>query len=389
MANFDFNNSNYALFWQYGNILKTYIDETPYLRTNFGFWQTQFSVDPTPTPTDDKGLASFAIQSVKREPAPMADMRAPLARGKALDWEGLHVYNASIPHFIAPSIHEQAFERAAKARVFEQYGNDEQIIEQWTAKVQGQMDSLNQTLSNMAAQVLSTGKINYNFGRAIQGMVYDAAIPKENIIKAGDKVWTDDDCPLLDQMAEIEDKFRSDNGYENLPMKWQIPYKMFHDTFLKNAQVKQFIKDYRTNNDMATTAGYVVTEDIFRTVVASQYPQISPIEVIVEKQKDYTGSVSGWKESVAVLRPTGYAGVIKHTEAIDRFMYENFGSTSVSKVFTKANGVFTLINTSLNNGDFKEWHTDMIMDAVPALDEVPYHLIVDTSQAGDGEATLS
>ena len=162
MAKFDFNNSNYALFWQYGDILKTYIDETPYLRTNFGFWQTQFTVDATATPTDDKGLASFAIQSVKREPSPMADMRAPLGKGKALDWEGLHVYNASIPHFIAPSIHEQAFERAAKARVFEQYGNDAEIIKQWTAKVQGQMDSLNQTLSNMAAQVLSTGTLKTN-----------------------------------------------------------------------------------------------------------------------------------------------------------------------------------------------------------------------------------
>lgn len=389
MAKFDFNNSNYALFWMYGNILKTYVDMTPYLRTNFGFWQTQFSVDPNLTPTDDKGLASFAIQSVKREPSPMADMRAPLGKGKALDWEGLHVYNASIPHFIAPSFHEQAFERAAKARVFAQYGNDTEIIKQWTSTVQGQMDSLNQTLSNMAAQVLSTGKIDYKGGRAIKGMVYDAAIPKENIVKGGTKVWTDADCPLLDQMAEIEENFRSTNGYEGIPMKWQIPYKMFHDTFLKNKQVREFVKDYRTNNYMATTEGYVVTEDIFRTIVESQYPQISPIEVIVEKQKDYTGSVNGWKESVAVLRPTGYAGVIKHTDAIDRFMFENFGSNNVSKVFTTVNSVFTLINTSLNNGDFKEWHTDMIMDAVPALDEVPYHLIVDTSQAGTGTTTLS
>lgn len=388
MAKFDFNNSNYAAFWQDGNILKTYIDETPYLRTNFGFWATQFAVDPMATPTDDKGLASFAIQSVKREPSPMADMRAPLARGKALDWEGLHVYNASIPHFIAPSIHEQAFERAAKARVFEQFGNDAEIIKQWTSRVQGQMDSLNQTLSNMAGQVLSTGKINYNFGRAIKGMVYDANLPKENIIKAGTKVWSDADCALLDQMAEIEEKFRTENGFENIPMKWQIPYKMFHDVFLKNKQVKQFIKDYRTNNDLATTDGFVITEELFRTVMAL-YPQISPIEVIVEKQKDYSGSVNGWRADSAVLRPTGYAGVIKHTEAIDRFMYENFGSSNISKTFTKTNGVFTLINTSLNNGDFREWHTDMIMDAVPALDEVPYHLIVDTKTAGEGATTLS
>lgn len=389
MAKFDFNNSNYALFWQYGDILKTYIDETPYLHTNFGFWQTQFSVDPAITPTDDKGLASFTMQSVKRELAPMADMRAPLGKGKSMDAEGIAVYSASIPHFIAPSIHEQAFERAHKVKVFEQFGNDAELIKQWTLSVQKQSDSLNQTLSNMAAQLLSTGKINYQYGRMIQGALYDAKIPKENIVKGGDKVWSEADCPLLDQMAQIEYDFRTNNGFENVPMKWQIPYKMFYENILKNTQVKQLVKDYRTNNDLATTDGYLVTEDIFRQVVTSQYPQISTIEIIEEKQKDYTGMVSGWKEGIAVLRPTGYAGVIKHTDSLDKFMYENFGSTNIQKTFTTINSIFTLINASLNNGEYKEWHTDMIMDAVPALDEVPYHLIVDTTQAGNGVTTLS
>lgn len=387
MAKFEFNDSNYAAFWQDQEVFQTYIDMTPYLNTNFSFWQTQFDVDASFTPTDDKGLASFAIESVKREPAPMADMRAPLGKGKALDWEGLHVYNASIPHFIAPSIHEQAHERAGKARKFEQYGNDAEIIKQWTHRVQGQLDSVNQTLSNMAAQVLSTGKIDYGFGRGITGAVYSANLYPENIVKAGAVAWTDPSCPILDQMAEIEDKFRTDNGYQNIPMKWQIPYDMFHNTFLKNTQVKQFVKDYRTNNDLATTEGFIITEDLFRTVMAL-YPQISPIEIIVEKQKDYTGTVRGWRDGVAVLRPQGFAGVIKHTEAIDRFMFETFGSTNVTKVFTKVGSVFTLINTTLNNGDFREWHTDMIMDAVPALDDVPYHLIVDTKTAGTGPTIL-
>lgn len=387
-----FENSNYVSLFKDKSSLKTYVDEVAMLRTNFGFWQSQFYVDPVMTETQPDGSAPFRMRSVKKTPAPMMDMRAPLGKGKPLDWEGFMEYVATIPNFIAPSIVEQAFERAYKQKQYEMYGDDAELIKAWTSKVQGQKDSADQTLSNMSAQVISTGKINYNFGRAIKGSVYDAMIPAENIVKCGTEsdslVWTDSACPILDQMAALELKFRQDNGYENIPMKWQITYKMFHDCFLHNTQVKTFIRDYRKNNDIPTTAGFVFDSKMFQEIV-KLYEGISPIEVVVESQKDYTGMVSGWKDGVAVLRPAGYAGPVKHTESIDRFMFENFGSSNVNKVFTKVGGVMTLINTTLNNGDFKEWHTDLILDAVPALDEVPYHLIVDTTQAGNGTTTLS
>ena len=391
MAKFEFKDSNYCAFWQDGEVLGTYVDMTPYLRTNFNFWESQFKIDPSLTPSDSKGLAAFTMQSLVREPAPMMDMVAPLGRGKALDKPGLSAYTASIPHFRAPSYHENSQERAYMAKQFEQFGKDAELIKQWTFTIQGMLDSANQTLSNMSAQLLSTGEIDYKYGRAIKNHLYNANIPAENIVKAGhessSKVWTDKTAPLLDQMAGIEEDYRTRLGLENVPLKWQIPYDMFHKNFLTNNQVRQFVKDYRINNQLATTDGFVITEDIFRQVLAL-YPQISPIEIIVEKQKDYSGNVNGWKDGVAVLRPAGMAGLIKHTDHLEEFLSKNFGGDAVTKVFTSLNPLMTLINATLNNGEYKEWHTDLIMAAVPALDEVPYHLIVNTKQAGTGKGSL-
>jgi hypothetical protein len=39
------------------------------------------------------------------------------------------------------------------------------------------------------------------------------------------------------------------------------------------------------------------------------------------------------------------------------------------------------MNSVHNNGNFKEWHTDLMMQAVPALNQFVFHYIVDTTTA--------
>lgn len=388
---FEFKNSNYSAFWADQKALKTYVDTTPFLRTNFGFWKSQFDIDPELTPSSTRGDASFTIKSYIRKPSPLMDMVAPMGKGKALDREGLSAYSASIPHFIAPNFQETAMERLEKERMFDIYGDDTDLVIQWTRTVQEMVDSTDQTLSNMSAQLLSTGEIDWKYGRGIKNFLYTANLPKENIIQAGTETWNSPSCKLLDQMAKIEKDFRFRLGLaDSFPLKWQIPYDMFYNVFLTNAQVRQFIVDYRTNNQMATTEGFVLNEEMFRKVISAYYKQISPIEIIEEKQSDvYQGSVSGWKSGIAVLRPSGYAGVIKHTTHLEQFLFEKYGSKSISKVFSKVNNpLFTLINTSQDNGELQEWHTDLIMSAIPALDEVPYHLLVKTTESGSGTTTI-
>lgn len=382
MAKYDFNTSRYVGIFSDENMTRMLVND--YIKPfNFAFWTTQFSVDNMITPTDSQGVAAFSQVAVSREVTPMMDMRAPLGKGKPIDKEGMSVYTGTIPHFISPVWMENALERESRSKLYEMYGSDTMYINSWLDSVQGLVDSANQSMSNMAAQLLSTGKINYQGGRGLKGQVQIVPIPAENYVKAGEKVWTDSSCKILTQMAKIEEDFRDRTGYDG-PMKWQIPYDLFVNTFMTNSQVIEWVKYTKA------LVGIVLPETIVSTeeeVIAamSKYNSISPIEVVREKQKDYSGMVSGWKDGAVVLRPAGYAGVVKRTDVLDVILSEKYGASTVEKIFaqTGEGGLFTLVNTTLNNGELKEWHTDLMVSAVPALTEFPYHVIVDTKTAND------
>lgn len=382
MAKFDFNTCRYAGIFTDEPMMRMLIDD--YINiNNYAFWTTQEEVDTMMTPTNGRGAASFSQAAIHREVTPMMDMRAPLGKGKPIDKEGYDFYTGTIPDFITPVVVETAAEREYKRRLFEQYGTDAKYINDWLNSTQGLVDSANQTMSNMTAQLLSTGAIDYKFGRGIKSYVQKVPIPAENFVKAGEKVWTAADCKILTQMVKIEQDFRNRTGFDGA-MKWQIPYDLFINTFMTNAEVKDWVKFTKA------LVGIVVPDTFASTVeetiaAMSKYESLSAIEVIREKQKDYSGMVSGWKDGVVVLRPVGYAGVIKQTEILDVVMSQNYGSSVIEKVFaqTGMSGLFTVVNTTLNNGEYKEWHTELVASAVPTLSEFPYHVIVDTKTAND------
>lgn len=385
---FDFQNSTYSKLWDSIEgypLLSSILNDPNMIRSNFGFWKTKFQVDPNITPTDSTGAAVFVSRMKQLEMGEMMDMRAPLGDSVPTDKKGIAYYTGVIPDFIAKGTVEQAMEREYKERMFvENFGNDAFLIAQFADEVQAKIDSADQTLSNMSAQLLSTGKIVYKYGVGAKGNILKADIPAANFQKAGEKAWTDADCMLLDQMVKIEESMKESWGLENLSMQWEIPYDMFRNTFLKNKQVIDFVKSYRYFNDQVITENMQITPQMFREAIV-QFEGLSPIVIIEEKQKDRTGIVNGWKATNAVLRPTGFAGFIRHTTILDQQMYEKYGSSVISRTFAKTNnGLCTLMNTTLNNGNMKEWHTDLMMSAVPSLDEFLYHVIVDTATAGEG-----
>lgn len=385
---FDFKNSTYSRLWDStdGRQLLTFILQDPeMIRSNFNFWKQKFTVDPNITPTDATGVATFVSRMRKLSMPTMMHMRAPLGDSIPRDKEGIAYYTGVIPDFISDGFVEQAMEREYKEQQFvENFGSDALIVAQFADELQSLIDSADQSVSNMAAQIMSKGYIVWNYGKGIQGNIYKADIPKENFQKAGEKVWTDADCMLLDQMVKIEQDMKESWGLENLAMQWEIPYDMFHKTFLKNKQVIDFVKSYRYFNNQVITENMQITENMFRDAIV-QFEGLSPIVIVEEKQKDYTGIVHGWDENVAVLRPTGYAGMIRHTTILDQKMYEKYGSSVISRVFSKTgNGLYTVMNTTLNNGNLREWHTDLMMACVPSLDEFLYHVIVKTNTAGEG-----
>lgn len=396
MAKFDFNSSRYARFFeskQNTNFLQTFINTEGLLHTNYGWHNTQGRIASAATPTASTGVASFTVKARALKAAPLMDLRAPLGDSNQMDTDGLQMYTASIPDFIAPGFVETAMEREDRIKRYEIFGNDADIVASWVQTVQTQVDSADTTLNFITATLMSKSKIDYRgIARGIQLPLHEAPVPKENFVKAGEKVWTDPDCKILTQMAAIEKAKRDKWGYSGA-LKWQVTRKMFYETFLENAQVKELVDSYKKNPMawIAQAEGAPTTVDLFIRAF-QDFPGVSPIEIVEERERNLTNTgdkfIQGWDDNIAVLRPAGDAVEFEYTNNLDRMMFEKYGSNTVTKVFAQTNnGLGTLVNTTLNNGMYQEWHTDLMMSAVPALIEFPYHVIVDTSVAGDTPIT--
>ena len=381
---YDFQNSTYSKLWdskEGGQLLTFLLNDPEMIRSNHNFWRQKFTVDPNITPTAADGTATFTSRMRKIETGSLLHMRAPMGDTIVRDKKGVAFYSGIIGDFISDGFREQAMEREYKEQQFiENFGNDAMIIAQFANEVQALVDSADQTLSNMGAQLMSKGHIYYNYGLGLQGGLYKAEIPAENFITAGEKVWSAPDCKLLDQMREIENKFKDAWGLD-FPMQWEVPYDMWHNVILKNNQIRTWVLENRKLNNQVVVDDMIVTEEMVKEYIGT-FEGVSPIVVIEEKQKNEGATVHGWKQNVAVLRPRGYAGVIRHTTILDQKMYEKYGSNLISRVFAKTrDGICTVENITLNNGNMVEWQTHLLMSATPSLDEFLYHIIVDTTTA--------
>lgn len=386
MTKYDFGNSRFAKLWQSNEgrqILSRILADPELIRANITFAFQHFTIDTRETPTASDGTATFISRMKEPDKAYMMDMRAPLGDSIQADKGNAAYYTGVIPDFIARGTVEQAMERAYKEQMFiENFGNDAFLVREFIDDIQRKIDGADMTLSNMAAQLLSKGNIDYEAGLGIKAPVLKADIPAENFVKAGERVWEDADARILTYMKRIEEDFRERTGTD-FPMQWNIPYDMFHNVLLKNAEVIEWVKAYRTVNDKVVVENMGITEEMFREAI-TQFEGLSPIVVIKEKQRDSEGMVHGWQDGNAVLRPAGYAGVIRHTSILDQKMYEKYGAKTISRVFSKTrNGLYTIMNTTLDNGNLREWHTDLMMSAVPSLDEFLYHVVVDTKTANE------
>lgn len=394
MAKFNFENSRYAKFFgskDNVNYLKKLIDTQGIIGTNYGWYLTQGKKAASPTAVNNDGTAVFQIACRSLEAAPLMDMRAPLADALQRETKGSEFYAATIPHFIGKGTVENAMERDYKVKLFECFGDDEDLVMRYVDILQNKIDSVDATLNWMTAKLMSTGKIDYRgIAQGIQAPIHNALVPIGNFAKAGvesgSKIWTDPDCNILAQMRQIEAKYRDQWGATGA-FVWQMTKKMYNDVFLKNSSVQDFIKSYRTMNYLAVAENLPSTDSMFRQAAADLASYgISPIQIVEEKERNITATadtmIQGWADNVVVFRPAGDATEIQWAEPSDQRMFQNYGAKTISKVFAKANGgLSTIINTTQDNGQYKEWHTDIIMSAVPALTEFLYHVVVDTTQA--------
>lgn len=387
MAKFDFNNSRYAKFFsskENARFLQTYIDRTDIFFTNYGWYKTQGTKDPDTTPTAADGTATISVKAKKLESAPMMDLRAPLGDSNQMDTNGLSFYTTSIPDFIANGFTEKATEREYRRKQYEQFGNDADIVEAWTDKVQSQMDSLDATMTWMTAQLETTGMIDYSkIGRGIKAPLQK--VPDIKIGTCGEKAFTDPDCDILDQMRIKELKFRQARGDYGGPLQWQFTKNFFREYFLKNKAVKEFVQNYRKLNYKAGTSGVPVMQSEWDEA-KTDLVGVSSIVLVEERERNLTNSsdtfVQGWSDNAAVLRPVGDAVKFAHKDFLDRTMQERYGSDFIKAVFASTNdGLGLLMNSTTQNGRYKEWHTDLMLAAIPVLVDFPNHEIIDVTKA--------
>lgn len=387
MAKFDFNNSRYAKFFsskENTRFLQTFLDRTDIFFTNYGWYKTQGSKDPDTTPTAADGTATLTVKAKKLESAPMMDLRVPLGDSNQMDTQGLKWYTTSIPDFIAHGFTEKATEREYRRRQFELFGNDADIVEAWTDKVQSQMDSLDATMTWLTAQLMTTAKNDYTgIGRGIQAPLQK--VPDVTVGTCGEKAFTDPDCDILDEMRLIEFKYREARGHYGGPLVWQFTRKFYQDYFLRNKSVKDFVQSYRTLNYKASTKQIPVLDSEWQAAKVD-CQGISPIELVEERERNKTNTtdtfVNGWSNDIAVLRPTGDAVKFAHKDFLDRTMQENYGSDFIKAVFGTTNdGLGLLMNSTIQNGRYKEWHTDLMLAAIPVLIDFPNHEIIDVTKA--------
>lgn len=392
MAKFDFNTSRYARLFSPKQadkrLLMSIVNDEDIMGANNSWYLTQGSVDPSFTPVDSTGLATFTVMERKLKNAPLADMRAPLGDAVQIDNEGLNFYSASIPDFITPKIVETAMSREDKEKRFAMFGNDTDIMKQWITDATTLRNSMDSTMTWMTAQLMTTGKINYNgIGQGIFAPIHKADIPSANFRKSGAVVWTDPNAKILTEMQFIEGDYRLSWGDWSGAMKWQMTKKFFLNVFIKNKEVVDKINEFRTLNDLVNVTFNNINTDVFNNAwqnIRAAYG-ISPIELVEEKELNNTGDtetvIQGWADNIVVLRPAGDAVRFMRKQILDE-TYSKYLNDAVQRNFAPINnGLGTLVNTTVPNGMYKEWQTVVMFSAVPALVEFTKHVIVDTATA--------
>lgn len=392
MQQFDFNNSRYAkLFSSKDNInfLKTFLNQKDLLYTNYGWYLTQGSRASMPTPTDYDGVASFTVKSRKAEAAPLMHLRAPLGDAPEMDNEGLEFYTGTIPDFIGYKWTENARQREYKEQLFAQFGNDADLIAAWVRDVvQVGKNSAEATLSNLTAQLISTAGMSWKGkGEGLQQFIGKIlSFPTENRKKAGAKAWADTDCKLISQMRKIEDDYRDERGGTEIPLVWKMTRKMYRETFLQNAEVKEWYKKWCIAHYKAYTEEMQVLDEDFKNSL-SDMTGLSPIEIVVEKQRNKTVTtdtfVNGWDDKYVVLCPAGETVEFKWTPIYDQTLQQKYGAKNIDVSWASiADGLVTVGNYALDNGNYREWQTKVMMSACPVLLDFMNHVIIDTSTAG-------
>lgn len=389
-----------------GTFLQSLIDNSLVYNENVPFYMECFSIDGNETKadlSDSKKLPTWSVNSYQRRRIPMADAMAPLSETMQLENEGYTTKTGSMYQWGSGLYQTSMGKLELEARLRSLNIKDQTILGGYVKSVADAIKAHNSRLSNMAAQTISKGGAYSNAGQGMTGVsaIQTAYIPSANFIKAGAKTWADmtanAECNIPEQMKKIETDFKESKGLdESFPMQWDIPYNMAIKVLMKNpyfiAEINRYIRMFAPDKVIIITEGgtntdtNVITMRQLEEYSRSEISKIAPIHIVKEAQAYQTlttyTTTAGWALGVAVLRPLGLAGIVCHAEPKDIAM---FNSGEVNKTIDLnvaiAQGFLYVVNKAVPNGMFKAYSNDVIGSYATVLNEIDYHVVVDTTTA--------
>ena len=384
-----FENTLFASLWDskdFKVIMKTIMEDPNLIHSNHGFYAQKFTLSNDIVETNPKGMAGFVQYMSQIERNGLPHIRGPLGDSIPMERGNEAFYTGSIPDFIADAYLEKATERYDRKKRFEQMGDEYALLKEYAMQwLQPAIDQMEMALSNMAAQAISTGQVSWKFGAGVMTKLYKADIPTENFLKAGAVVWSDNtNCKILDQVRKIYNDIREHLGME-IKMQLEITRNQWLNNWLKNAQVMEVVRYYNSlNNQLLPDVIQLDTDTAMNAIRRYNFGDDLPEIVIVEESqydKESNQTVHGWNDNTAVMRPLGKAGQILRTNILDQEIYTQYGSSLISRNYTTIkNGLMLVENSVHNNGNMKEWQSNLMMSAIPVLDKFLYHYIIDTTQ---------
>ena len=389
---FSVENAAYTKLWdsvEGRTILTMVLNDPDLLYVKPHYFRTAFTLDASPIPTDEKGVASFTVNADTPVHSTVMDMRAPLGEGKPLEEVEALSYSGSIKDFIAPTWKQTAMERRYQERLMAKYGSDAATLKGFaTNELAPRIEAGYQTLDHMALRAETTGKCTYKIGRGIHGNIYKADIPADNFVKAGPKAWTDVDADILTSVMNIQEAKWLEWGIE-IPMQLKVTEDFFKNVIMKNSIVINTIKtNWLTDQgqlaaNVANVSNWVITEDNFNKYVAASIPNFPKLTIVKSKQIVNGVLNDPWEDGIAILSPVGYAGRVLRTDILDEEVYSKYANNACQFAFSRtADGLMLVMNSVLPNGSLKEWQTQVMMSAVPVITDFPYRVLINTKVAG-------
>lgn len=404
----DFSESSFFNIWsEEGRTVVTEILNNPDLieLNNFSAWRQDFSIDPEITKHDSNGFAIVNALMREVEVGVMSDMRAPLGDSLPVKQGNAKGYTVPIAHFTTRHFNEtKATMMDKKARyeaLRDAYGDyDAQLLASYAERVQGFIDGMNMTLTNMGEQLMTNGYLYYDKGAGIHAGIHQAPIPAKNFLNAcmykvsggseAQTTWADTDALFIDSINRLVDMINEALG-KNLRWQLDVTKDEWDNYIMKNKQVLTTMYMRANPNILSAdqmnfaSAGLAFDDAQVMTMLNSRLRRCT-IFVHDSAQHDaFEGVVHGWKANVATLRPLGPAGMMRHTDIIDAEWFDDrYSNPAIKDFYVPAlGGLGYLNNTIWPSGRDIEYRTRYIYSTTPSLDEFLYHFILTTNSASE------